>query len=205
MKPAQIKRDLQHPSLLFHQPVKWHLISMLMRMVPSLLVRQHLYAVWLERSYNSVPIRVRSKSHIPMRVSLVAAPDLLSLSNLISYRNGNVLLHTHTHLCRSHIIRSTFSPSGFFFSFFSATNWKMKPLNQQVKPRLQSNQPDFLLPLLLQIRTWMHIGWCSGLASVNTLQTQTDIVKSNQMWCVPKCIPSQYCTLYEVWHNNRNT
>lgn len=118
----------------------------------SLLVRWRLYAVWLERSYNGVPIRGRSKSPVPTRRSLVA-PDPLSFAQFNQLQKRECA-HTHTrtrtHLCRSHIIRSTFSPSGFFFS---ATDWRMKPLNQRVKPWLPSNQPDFLLPLLLQIRT----------------------------------------------------
>lgn len=98
LSPAQMRRDFQHPSLLFNGPVKWHLISMLMRMVPSLLVHRHLYAVWLERSYNDVPIRGRRKSRIPTWQSLVAALDSLCLPNLICYRNGSVRTHTHTYV-----------------------------------------------------------------------------------------------------------
>lgn len=70
---------------------------MLMRMVPSLLVHWRLYAVWLERSCNGVPIRGRSKSPVPARRSLVA-PDPLSLPNLISYRKGNAHTPTRAHV-----------------------------------------------------------------------------------------------------------
>ena len=53
--------------LCFNQPTKTerHLISMLMRLASSLLVRCCLYAVWLERNNNAVPIRARCNSPLP--------------------------------------------------------------------------------------------------------------------------------------------
>lgn len=134
---AKIRNDLLHQSLMFNQPAKRHLISMLMR-----LVQRCLYAVWLERNNNGVPIRGRCKSPIPMQHSPVA-PDPLSLPNLISYRIGDAGRHqrgtyTHTNTRASHIIRSAFGPSGFYCARLE---------NGAIKSMSEASAP-FLLPRL---------------------------------------------------------
>lgn len=137
MKPAQIRRDLQHPSLLFNQPRE---------VAPDQHADENGAGAYqstgafmlfgLKEAATALQLEAGVNLPVPARRSLVA-PDPLSLPNLISYRKGNAhtpyTRRTRTHLCRSHIIRSTFGPSGFFFS---AADWRMKPLNRRVKPRL---------------------------------------------------------------------
>lgn len=131
---------------MFIQPAKRHLISMLMRL-SSEIVQRRLYAVWLERNNNGVPIRGRCKSPIPMQHSPVA-PDPLSLPNLISYRIGDAGrhqrgTHTHTNTRASHIIRSAFGPSGFYCA--GLENGAIKSMSEAsapvLLPRLPSARP----------------------------------------------------------------
>lgn len=143
---AKIRSDLLHQSLMFIQPAKRHLISMLMRL-SSEIVQRRLYAVWLERNNNGVPIRGRCKSPIPMQHSPVA-PDPLSLPNLISYKIGDAGrhqrgTHTHTNTRASHIIRSAFGPSGFYCA--GLENGAIKSMSEAsapvLLPRLPSARP----------------------------------------------------------------
>lgn len=109
--------------LCFNQPTKTHLISMLMRLARSLLVRRCLYAVWLERNNNAVPIRDLCNSPVPMQHSPVAPDRTLALPNLISYRIGGDA-HTHTHVHHTSL--------GQLLSrvAFMALDWRMELLNQ---------------------------------------------------------------------------
>lgn len=84
LKEKKAKADPRHGVisymnlLCFNQPTRRHLISMLMSLEGSLLVQRCLYAVWLERNNNAIPIRGWCKSPIPMQHSS-AAPDRASL------------------------------------------------------------------------------------------------------------------------------
>lgn len=109
----QKKKQGRSNLLCFNQPTKRHLISMLMRLARSLLVQRHLYAVWLERNNNTVPIRGRCNLQSPCstyRLLQIA----LALPNLISYRIGgdtgghqrDTCARAQTHTQTSHIIRS---------------------------------------------------------------------------------------------------
>lgn len=90
--------------LCFNQPTKRHLISMLKRMARSLLVQRCLYTVWLERNNNTVPIRGRCNSPIPVQ-HLPVAPDRTCFAQFNQLQNadrhwrgtrGHTRAHTHT-------------------------------------------------------------------------------------------------------------
>lgn len=70
-----VRSDRLHEiSYVLISPQRGHLISMLKRMARSLLVQRCLYAVWLERNNNTIPIRGRCNSPIPVQ-HLLVAPD----------------------------------------------------------------------------------------------------------------------------------
>lgn len=127
---AKIRSDLLHQSLTFNQPTKRHLISMLMTLTRSLLVQRCLYAAWLERNNNGVPIRGRRKSPTP-HAMLTSCSDPLSLPNLISYRIGDAGRHqrgTYTHT-QPHVHHTSL---GWLSGpvAFTALDWRMELLNQ---------------------------------------------------------------------------
>ncbi len=81
--------------------------------------------------------------------------------------------HTHRHTRASHIIRSTFEPSGFYCARLE--NGAIKPMGEPSAPLLPTT---LALLLLLQIRTLMHIGQHHGLPPMNIARAQIKRVKT---------------------------
>lgn len=127
----------------FNQPTKRRMISMLMGLARSLFVQQCLYAVWFQGNSNTVPIRGRCNSPIPLQ-HLALSQDRTCFAQFNQLKNRGckqrgTCPHANTHAHKHHTSLDQISkPWGFYYARLE--NGAIKPMSEA--PAL------FLLPTL---------------------------------------------------------